>query len=108
MLALAGSDEAMPGIRIELGVMIAASDEITFVVQKLARPRIQTRALMRAGIFKTEELVGLARDQDRSQLGLATLLHPHQHKTPCLTVVNLKSSTYRKKLIHRRIPFGQS
>jgi hypothetical protein len=50
--------------------MIAASDEITFVVQKLARPRIQTRALMRAGIFKTGELVGLARDQDRPRLGL--------------------------------------
>ncbi len=50
----------MTRIQIELGMMLAASDEITFLVQKLARPRIQTRSLMRASIFKAKKLIGLA------------------------------------------------
>src|SRR5664279_3913382 len=62
---------------------------------------------MRAGIFKSEELIGLARDQDRPRLGLAALLRPHQDKTPRPTIVDLKCPAYRKKLIHRSIPFGQ-
>jgi hypothetical protein len=94
----------MACIRIELGAMLAAGDEIAILVQKLAWPRIQSRAVVRAGVFKSEQLIGLARDQDRPRLGLATLLRPHQNKPSRLTLVNLECPAYRKKLIHRRNP----
>jgi len=42
-LTLAGADEAMPGIQVELGMVVPAGDEIAVFVHKLSGHRIERK-----------------------------------------------------------------
>jgi hypothetical protein len=58
---------------------------------------------MRTRIFKSKELITLARDQDRPRLRLTVGLRSHQDKPRGRTVIDLDCPAYDKKLIHRAI-----
>lgn len=93
-LALTRAGKAMTRIELELGTMFSACQDTPLLVQKLSWVSVQSRALMRTGIFETEEIVCFARDNNGPSLDGACLIETRQHKPSDPTLIDLEGCAY--------------
>ena len=101
VLALARAGKACAAVEIELRTVVAADEEISGLVHEFLEPSIEALALMRAGIFKTVEILAFSRDEDGPGLAdlLPVLLHRLlQDKAACGMVLDFKSAANGEKV----------
>jgi hypothetical protein len=100
MLTLTWPNEAMARVEIELGSMVAASQEVAVLIQKLSRARIEPHAVMGTGVLKPEIAVAFVCHQNWPGLSRSRFLLTHKHETGRLAIGNIRRSTNCKQFRH--------